>query len=450
MRKCSILAWSMALSSAALLQALAAEINQTSAKLTIAYVPTRHDVVKDLLWLAEVGKDDVVYDLGSGDGRIVIAAVRDFAARRAVGVEIDPQRVRDSREAAERAGVANRVEIVEGDLFAHDFSAASVVVLYLGHRPNIDLRGNLYRALEPGARVVAHQFGMGEWSPDKLLQVRTQHLGMFGVAQSPFADNPRTPDFGNLFERSTHSVVRVWIVPAAVAGVWWGTLATAEGQRELKLVLHQRLGEVTGSLQLGVEDKSQINLRADLWGNHLRLIGSNADRPYFESHMMFDGQVAGDTIQGKLAIFQGGEMREQPWVGKREKADFTGAWQWTSPTGSHPVQLRIERREGQFVAAYLDREQTTPVGDFYDFGGGFYFTHMVGRLPEGSVEITPDTGWLIGQAVADGDKLVGTIQFYPYPVERELFNGHDQPEARREDADARAGPRPWRPTRMDL
>ncbi|MHC4890891.1 MAG: class I SAM-dependent methyltransferase, partial [Planctomycetota bacterium] len=117
-----------------------AETNTLPVRSSIPYVATRSDAVRDMLWMANVGKDDVVYDLGSGDGRIVIAAVRDFAAHRAVGIEIDPNRIRQSRENAHKAGLTDRVELIQGDLFTTDFRQASVVTLFLGHKPNIKLR----------------------------------------------------------------------------------------------------------------------------------------------------------------------------------------------------------------------------------------------------------------------------------------------------------------------
>src|SRR5437868_1944794 len=127
---------------------------------SIPYVATRNDAVNDMLWMANVGKDDVVYDLGSGDGRIVIAAVRDFGARRAVGIENDPERIRESRANARKAGMSDRVEFIQGDLFNADIGQASVVTLFLGHNPNLRLRPELLRVLKPGTRIVSHQFGM--------------------------------------------------------------------------------------------------------------------------------------------------------------------------------------------------------------------------------------------------------------------------------------------------
>ncbi len=153
--------------------AFSAETGVKTAQSAIPYVATRNDAVQNMLWMADTGKNDLVYDLGSGDGRIAIAAVRDFAARRAVGVEIDPKLIQQSRENARKAKVADRVEFIQGDLFAADLHEATVVTLFVGHEANLKLRSKLVRELKPGARVVSHQFGMGEWQTDKTLTVRT-------------------------------------------------------------------------------------------------------------------------------------------------------------------------------------------------------------------------------------------------------------------------------------
>ena len=166
---------------------------------SIQYVATRNDTVRDMLWLADVGKNDIVYDLGSGDGCIVIAAVRDFGASRAVGIEIDPNRIEESRKNTEKAGVADKVKFIQGDLFTSNFSEASVVNLFLGHEANIKLRPKLLTILKPGTRIISHQFGMGEWKEDKSLSVRTVYFGMWGTIWSPFKGNPSVPDYnGNL------------------------------------------------------------------------------------------------------------------------------------------------------------------------------------------------------------------------------------------------------------
>lgn len=141
----------------------------------VMYLPTHDAGVRSLLDLAKVGPSDVVYDLGCGDGRIVIAAARDYGAR-GVGIEIDPVLVREARENARKAGVADKVEIRQGNIFEVDTSPATVVALYLLEKLNIQLRPKLQRELRPGSRIVSHVFGMGDWKPDqKIIVPATGH-----------------------------------------------------------------------------------------------------------------------------------------------------------------------------------------------------------------------------------------------------------------------------------
>jgi SAM-dependent methyltransferase len=126
----------------------------------VQYVPTPHHVVAEMLRIAGVTKDDVVYDLGSGDGRVVIAAVTRYGAR-GVGVDIDPQRIEESRANARNAGVADRVTFLQQDLFATDIREATVVSLYLLPKLNLQLRPKLFSDLRLGTRVVSHAFAMG-------------------------------------------------------------------------------------------------------------------------------------------------------------------------------------------------------------------------------------------------------------------------------------------------
>ena len=146
----------------------------------VPFVPTPEAVVDEMLALAKVGPGDVVYDLGSGDGRIVIAAAKQGA--RAVGIDIDPQRIREARSNARQARVDDRVEFRQGDLFKSDISEATVVTLYLLTAVNRQLRPKLLSELKPGTRVVSHAFDMGDWKP-----MATRHIG--------------------------HSTVYFWIVP---------------------------------------------------------------------------------------------------------------------------------------------------------------------------------------------------------------------------------------------
>ena len=144
-------------------------LQATRAPLDVIYVPTPHEVVAKMLSVARVGPGDVVYDLGSGDGRIVIAAVRDFGAARGVGVDLDPQRIAEANENARAAGVSDRVTFVAQDLFQTDLSEATVITMYLLPTINARLVPTL-RALKPGTRIVSHNYDL---SPDWKPQVKT-------------------------------------------------------------------------------------------------------------------------------------------------------------------------------------------------------------------------------------------------------------------------------------
>jgi SAM-dependent methyltransferase len=131
----------------------------------IHYVPTSNGVADAMLKLAKTTAADVVYDLGSGDGRIVIAAAKKYGAR-GVGVELDADLIKDAKKNAEKAGVADKVTFRQEDLFKTDLSDATVVTLYLSNSINMRLRGILQRQLKPGSRVVSHRFAMGDWKPE--------------------------------------------------------------------------------------------------------------------------------------------------------------------------------------------------------------------------------------------------------------------------------------------
>jgi SAM-dependent methyltransferase len=138
--------------------------------LDVVWVPSAPQVIRAMLDTAKVGPDDVMYDLGCGNGEIVIAAAKHYGAR-AVGVDLDPARIRRARLDAAGEGVASRVTFVEQDLFATDVSPATVVTLYLLPDLNARLRPKLLRELRPGARIVSHDFGIGDWPPEQTVEV---------------------------------------------------------------------------------------------------------------------------------------------------------------------------------------------------------------------------------------------------------------------------------------
>jgi ribosomal protein L11 methylase PrmA len=134
-------------------------------------VVTPDEVIAEMLRLAQVTRDDVVYDLGCGNGRIVITAAQKYGAR-GVGIDIDPERIRESKENAREAGVTGRVRFRQEDLFDADIREATVVTLYLLPEINLKLRPKLLGELRPGTRIVSHAFDMGDWKPDKTAKVR--------------------------------------------------------------------------------------------------------------------------------------------------------------------------------------------------------------------------------------------------------------------------------------
>ena len=144
--------------------------SRATVKLDVPYVPTPEAVVERMLRMAKVGKDDLVYDLGCGDGRIVVTAARKYGAR-GVGYDLNPQRIAESNANAEKAGVTDRVRFVQGDLFQADLSGATVVTLYLLPDVNLKLRPKLFAELKPGTRVVSHNYGMGDWEPKEVAEV---------------------------------------------------------------------------------------------------------------------------------------------------------------------------------------------------------------------------------------------------------------------------------------
>lgn len=137
----------------------------------VVYVPTPEVVVAKMLELGKVDKDDVLYDLGSGDGRIVITAAQNLGAR-GVGVEVQSQLIKEAQENAEKAGVSDRVQFLQQDLFTTDLSKATVVTLYLLPSLNEKLRPKLFKELKPGTLVVSHDFDMGDWKPEQVVTVQ--------------------------------------------------------------------------------------------------------------------------------------------------------------------------------------------------------------------------------------------------------------------------------------
>jgi hypothetical protein len=194
----------------------------------VPYVTTPTGVVDAMLSIAGVGEKDYLFDLGSGDGRIVIAAAKQFHAR-AVGIEYDGSLVAQSRESAAREGVSDRVEFLQQDIFASDFRNATVLTMYLLPEVNLDLRPRILFELRPGTRVVSHDWDMGDWEPDDRRVIPTS-----GKAAWPL----------------TESRVFLWIVPARVAGYWRGTLVGPDGEEPVVIEFAQRFQKASANVWL--------------------------------------------------------------------------------------------------------------------------------------------------------------------------------------------------------
>ena len=186
----------------------------------VIFLPTAADLTDRMLEVAAVTSEDLVFDLGCGDGRIVIHAAKRFGAQ-GVCVELDPALIARSRSAADTAGVRSRIRFVQGDMFETPLEGGTVVALYLSPALNVRLRPKLFRELRPGARVISHNFGMGDWEADSVVTVS----GSSG----------------------TSSALRLWTIPADVAGTWELELDRDTGSQRYRLRLEQRYQQITGT-----------------------------------------------------------------------------------------------------------------------------------------------------------------------------------------------------------
>jgi SAM-dependent methyltransferase len=164
-------------------------IQAEAPKLDVPYVPTPQPVVDKMLELAKVTKDDFVIDLGSGDGRIAITAAERYGAN-AMGVDISPERIREARENAKKAGVEEKVEFKKQDLFETDISRATVLTMYLLSSVNMKLRPRILSELKPGTRVVSHSFDLGDWEPERTEKVDGRTVHFWVVPDCSKADAP--------------------------------------------------------------------------------------------------------------------------------------------------------------------------------------------------------------------------------------------------------------------
>jgi hypothetical protein len=247
------------------------------------FVPTNEATVEAMLRIANITASDYLIDLGSGDGRILITAARHYGAR-GLGVDLDPQLVRESLENARMAGVADRVSFQQRDLFDTRIAKATVVTLYLLPEVNLKLRPRLLAELRPGTRIVSHGFGLGEWHPDLKISVR-----------------------------GTGSEVYFWVVPAQVAGTWTARIVTPNAAQVIEIEFTQKFQDIAGSAR---RDGQPVHLRdARLDGDRISFVLiDDADHLHRQN---FEGRVSGKTIEGMVQGAGSAPRTRQTWRASR-------------------------------------------------------------------------------------------------------------------------------------
>jgi SAM-dependent methyltransferase len=247
--------------------------------LDVIYEPTSYPIVEAMLNMASVTSDDLVYDLGCGDGRIVITASK-LRGSKGVGVDLDPERVKESRQNARKAGVTDKVVFYEQNLFKTDISHATVVMIYLFPEVNLRLRPRLLRELSPGTRIVSHSHTMGEWKSDLTRKVGGHDLHFF-------------------------------VVPANMSGTWKGM--ETEGM-PTSLSLTQKFQQVNGKMTIGSETYPIRNCSLEGKGITFTLERKVEGA---KKLLFFKGQVSGDTLEGSI-VHEGGPYTGDAWKAVRE------------------------------------------------------------------------------------------------------------------------------------
>jgi len=266
---------------AALLLALPAPAADQHPHADVPFVPTPPAVVDAMLDLARLRPEDYVIDLGSGDGRIIIAAARKYGAR-GFGVEIDQNLVAEARREARRQGVAERAQFLGENLFHTTLDRATVITMYLYPGLMLQLRPRLFEQLKPGARIVSHDFDMEPWQPDARVTV-------------PVPDKPYGPP---------SSEVYLWIIPANAAGTWQWRVGAGAAAADYEVMLSQTFQGLEGGATIGGRPGRLENGR--MRGDEIRfMLTAELDgRPVRHE---FGGRVSGDEINGKATLAGGGE-----------------------------------------------------------------------------------------------------------------------------------------------
>ena len=257
----------------------------------VPYVPTPQEVVEAMLETAKVGPGDYLIDLGSGDGRIVITAAKKHGTR-GFGVDLNPERIRESSENARLAGVADRVAFYQRNLFETDLAQATVITMYLLPRVNVELRPKLLE-LAPGTRLVSHDFDMGDWRPDTHLTVDAKDK--YGGAGGK-------------------SDIYYWVVPARAAGTWQWQTPVAGKPQPYEIRLEQKYQVITGSVWVG--GRTATLKEARLRGADIRFSFTTEVNGSPVKHE-FSGKVGAEAIHGTVMLSGPRSQAQLEWTARR-------------------------------------------------------------------------------------------------------------------------------------
>ncbi len=315
-------------------------------EIDVPYEPTHPSVVKAMLRLAGVGKGDVLYDLGCGDGRIVVAGVAEFGAARAVGIDLDPQRLKEADERARSVGVEAKIRYVQGNIMEVDASPATVVSMYLLDSVNLMVRPKLFMELQPGSRCVAHAFHMHDWKQDKIIQ-------------HPKARNNR---------------ISFWIIPAHLGGTWKWTTTTPGGAIQNSMTLNQTFQVVNGTIS--TDGRAGGALQSPyVYGKDFSFT-ANINAKGQNVKVTYKGVADGNTIRGTQEWSNG---QKHPWLASREASNPMGSWDFTV---NGPVNLsgtlKLQKKGRKIEASYFVKGEGRDerIRDVYLWGDSVYF-----RLP---------------------------------------------------------------------
>jgi SAM-dependent methyltransferase len=255
----------------------------------VPYEPSQPEVVSRMLSMAGVTAEDLVYDLGCGDGRIVITAAKERSAR-GIGIDSDPERIAESNLNAQKAKVTDKVKFIQQNLFEADIAKADVVTLFLWPEVNLKLRPKLFRELTPGTRIVSHEHTMGTWNPDN-----TERVDIDG----------------------RYHVVYLWILPANVSGVWNFSDLNAPVKGRYRLTIQQYFQKISGTL---TRDGISLPIKEiEFKGKSFRMVFEDT---VDGQQAVYDlsGQAEGNTIPFALVTTRGTKTEKSSWNAMRDQS----------------------------------------------------------------------------------------------------------------------------------